>query len=133
MHSQPSLAAGTASRSRMALGQNKRPYSKFASVAGSGAGKSNASGSGSGKEGIVQRLQRALVDVRRDRDHEHRLCEIAREKLRAAKQAFREEQSSFEEDKKKVIESQTELTKTEEEIVRIQARIQELQQKVSVE
>eukprot|EP00536_Pseudo-nitzschia_multiseries_P007941 jgi/Psemu1/19099/gm1.19099_g len=135
-HARPTGAAsrdgGTTSR------QPQRPHGNYEyGAAALKSRKTNLHGSsavasGSGKEGIVQRLQRALVDVRRDRDREHRLCEIAREKLRAAKEAFREQKSNLDQDQEKLAQTRTESTKTQEEILLLEARIEILQQKVNL-
>ena len=82
------------------------------------------------KEGIVQKLQSVLFAVRRDRDREHRSCDIAMERLRSAKDAFEAEKSAFEAEKKKLTQTQDESEKTQKEILRIETTLHDLRQKV---
>ena len=90
----------------------------------------NISITSTGKEGIVQKLQEVLFAVRRDRDREHRGCDIAFEKLRSAKEIFEVEKSNFDAEKEKLTITRDQSEKTHKEILRKEATIRQLQQKV---
>ena len=92
--------------------------------------ETNDSSASATNEGIVQNIQGFLLQVRRDRDRNHRIRDIALEKLRSAKEIYETDKSNFEAEKLKLAKTHEEAEKALQEITQKEKIIEDLQQKV---
>jgi hypothetical protein len=85
---------------------------------------------GNGKDAIVQKLQKALIAVRQERDQEHRNRDMVIEKLRSTKETLELTKAAVQAEKDKFSTTVKETDETKNEIDLVETSLQELKRKV---